>query len=86
MFDLLGVSLIQFISRPLIAVGLILIIIGLATVILSKRITRVARQSNKVSNSDRLYVFLKILGLVLILAGFICISIDIVAYIVNKKK
>ena len=86
MFDLLGVSLIQFISKPLIAVGLILIVIGLATVVLAKRITRVARQSNSVSNSDRLYVFLKILGLVLILAGFICISIDIIEYIISKKK
>ena len=85
MFNLLGVSIDQFLSRPLIVVGLILIIIGLATVILSKRITRVARQTNNVSNSDRIYVFLKVLGLILMLAGFICISIDIVTYIVNKK-
>ena len=85
MFSLLGVSLIQFISRPLIAVGLILLIFGLATVILAKRITRVARKSNNVSNEDRLYVTFKIIGLLLMLAGFICVSIDIVSYIVAKK-
>lgn len=85
MFNLFGASLNQFLAKPLIVIGLILIVIGLSTVILSKRITRVARQSNKVSNSDGLYVFLKILGLLLILAGFVCISIDIVTYIVNKK-
>lgn len=84
MNSLLGVSLIQFISQPLIAIGLILLIIGLATVVLAKRVTRVSRQSDKVENDDRMFVAFKVIGLLLMLAGFICISVDIIMYIVNR--
>ncbi len=84
MSNLLGVSIDQFLGQPLIAVGVILLIIGLVTIVLAKRITRVARQSNKISNSDKLYVTLKIVGLLVMLAGFICVSINIITYIVNK--
>ena len=85
MNNLLGVNLQQFISEPLILIGLILLTIGLATTILAKRIARVARQTNNVPNNDRIYVVFKVLGLLLMLAGFICISVDIIIYIVNKK-
>ena len=84
MIELLGVSLKQFISKPLIAIGLVLIIFGVVAVILAKRISRVARQSDEVSTNDKVYVTLKIIGLLLMLAGFICISVDIIIYIVNK--
>lgn len=84
MNNLLGVSIAQFLGRPLIAVGLILLVIGLVTVCLAKRITRVARQSNNISSKDKLYVILKTIGLLVMLAGFICVSVDIIRYIVNR--
>lgn len=83
MINLLGVTLRQFLSNPLIIVGLILLAIGIATVALAKRITRVGRQTNEVDNNDRMYVTFKVMGLLLMLAGFICVAVDIILYIVK---
>ena len=84
MKSLLGVSFIEFLNQPLIIVGLILLAFGIAMAILAKRITRVARQSDDVDPNDRIYSAFKIIGLLLIIAGFICISVDIILYIVNR--
>lgn len=81
MINLLGVSLIQFLNKPLIIVGLILLSIGIATCVLAKRITRVARQQDEIDPEDRMYTAFKIIGLLLILAGFICVGVDIILYI-----
>ena len=81
MINLLGVSLIQFLHNPLIIVGLILLSFGIATCVLAKRITRVARQQNEIDPEDKMYTAFKIIGLLLILAGFVCIAVDIVLYI-----
>lgn len=83
MTNLLGVSLIQFLNKPLIIVGLILLAIGIATVALAKRITRVARQSNNINENDRMYVAFKVMGLLLMVAGFVCVAVDIILYIVK---
>lgn len=83
MINLLGVSLVQFLNNPLIIIGLILLAIGIATCVLAKRITRVARQQNDIDPEDRMYTAFKIIGLLLILAGFICVGVDIVLYIVK---
>ena len=81
MINLLGVSLIQFLNKPLIIVGLILLSIGIATCVLAKRITRVARQQDEIDPEDRMYTAFKVIGLLLILAGFICVGVDIILYI-----
>ena len=83
MINMLGVSLIQFLSNPLIIVGLILLAFGIATVCLAKRITRVARQTNKVDQNDKVYVAFKVVGLLLMIAGFILVAVDIVLYIIH---
>lgn len=83
MLNMLGVSLAQFLSNPLIIIGLILLAFGIATICLAKRITRVARQENNVNNGDRIYVAFKVIGLLLMTAGFVLIAIDIILYIVN---
>ncbi|MBQ3047550.1 MAG: hypothetical protein IJD48_00865 [Clostridia bacterium] len=82
MMNMLGVSLIQFLSSPLIIIGLILLAFGVATVCLAKRITRVARQTNKVGGDDKLYVTFKVIGLLLMMAGFVLVGVDIVLYII----
>ncbi len=83
MLNLLGVSFREFINQPLIIVGLILLAFGIAIAVLAKRITRVARQDDVVDPNDRVYTAFKIIGLLLITAGFVCISVDIILYIVN---
>ena len=85
MNNLLGRSLLDYINSPLIIVGLILLAFGLALVVLAKRIARVSAQKNEIDNDDKIYVAFKIAGILLMLAGFILISIDIIIYIVNRK-
>ena len=83
MINMLGVSLIEFLNQPLIIIGLILLAFGIATVILAKRMTRVARQQNEIDQADKIYTAFKIVGLLLILAGFIFIAVDIILYIIK---
>jgi len=82
--NLFGISLIQFLNKPLVIIGLILLSFGIATAFLAKRVTRVARQKNEIENSDRIYLTFKIIGLLLILAGFIFVAVDVILYIVNR--
>jgi len=83
MINMLGVSLIEFLNQALIIIGLILLAFGIATVILAKRMTRVARQQNEIDQDDKIYTTFKIVGLLLILAGFVCIAVDIILYIIK---
>ena len=85
MNNLLGVSLRHFLGQPLIIVGLILLVLGVATVVLAKRIAKVSRQTNEVPNDDKVYVTLKVIGLLLMLAGFICVSVAIVSDIISRN-
>lgn len=81
---LFSISLAQFLGKPLVITGLILIILGISTLCLAKRITRVARQTNEVDLNDKIYVTFKIIGLLLMLAGLVCISVDVILYIRSK--
>ena len=83
MINMLGVSLIEFLNQALIIIGLILLAFGIATVILAKRMTRVARQQNEIDQDDKIYTTFKIVGLLLILAGFVCVAVDIILYIIK---
>jgi len=84
MNNLFSISLAQFLGKPLVITGLILIILGISTLCLAKRITRVARQSNNVELDDKIYVTFKVIGLLLMIAGLICISVDVILYIRNR--
>lgn len=83
MINMLGVSLREFLNQPLIIIGLILLAFGIATVVLAKRMTRVARQQNEVDPDDKICTTFKVVGLLLILAGFVCVAVDIVLYIIK---
>ncbi len=84
MFNLLGVSLIQFLKQPLTLTGCLLLVVGISTAFLARRIARVARKSNNIPNNDKVYVALKIIGLLFVVAGFVCIAVHIILYIVNR--
>lgn len=81
MQNLLGRTLMQFLSQPLVLTSLILISVGIAVALLSRRLTRVYRQKNEIKESDKIYVTLKIVGLLLVIAGFALITADIIMYI-----
>ncbi len=79
--NMLGRSLAQFLSEPLVIIGLAFVILGIALVALSTRITRAVRHSNEIKSDDKVNMALKLTGLLLILAGLILISIYVVIYI-----
>lgn len=81
MQNLLGRTLMQFLSQPLVLTSLILISVGIAIALLSRRLARVYRQKNEIKESDKIYVTLKIIGLLLVIAGFALITADIIMYI-----
>ncbi len=81
---LLGRTLQQFLQEGLVIVGIALIAVGVAVGFLARRITRAVRQNNEVSSQDRLFLALKITGMVLVLAGFVCIGVEIVIYLATR--
>ncbi len=85
MFDLMGRTVMQFLSESsLVIVGLALIALGIAIGFLSRRITRAVRHSNEISSKDKLFLTLKILGMVLIICGFVCVGVQLILYFVNR--
>ncbi len=81
MQNLLGRSLAQFLDEPLVFIGLIVISVGIAIALISRRIARVVKQRNEIKENDKVYVTFKIIGLIIVLAGFVLISVDIISYI-----
>lgn len=77
--SLLGIELSNLLARPEMITSLILVVVGSALAILAKRITKTVRKSNDVSQDDKVLLTLKIIGLVLILFGFILMMFATVA-------
>lgn len=77
-------TLMQFLAEPLVLIGLVLIALGIATAFLARRIARVARQSNNIANNDKVFLFFKILGLLMVATGFVLTAIDVVTYILSR--
>ena len=84
MYLLLGRTLEQFLSEGLVIVGIALIAVGVAVGFLARKITRAVRQNNNVDNHDKLFLTLKITGMILILVGFLCIGIEIIIYLASR--
>lgn len=81
---LLGRTLSQFLDHPLSIIGIVLITAGIAMAVLSKRVTRVAHHIDDVTNDDKLYVALKVGGLILVGIGFLLVAINVIVYISNR--
>ena len=63
----------NYLKQPNVIIGLALIIIGLVCVILSARIVRTVRKVDVVENNDRMLLAIRIVGLVLMIIGFVVI-------------
>ncbi len=82
--NLLCRTLNQFLAEGLVIVGLAFIAIGIAVGFLARRITRSVRQSNEVNTNDRVFLSLKITGILFVLLGFVCIIVELVMYFINN--
>ncbi len=81
MFNQLGVDLLTFLNQAFVIVGMALIVLGVATVVLAKRLTRVGRKTNDVSDDDKMLKTFRVVGLLVLLAGFITIAVGIIVII-----
>lgn len=71
-------SLQDWFSHPLAIVAMCFIAVGLAMVLLARNIARFVRRAKEVDNQDRIFVFISIFGVILILAGLILAVINVV--------
>ncbi len=68
---LLFVDLMTRLSMPNVIVGIVLSVVGISFAFLSKRIARAVRKNHDISENDNVYVALKVIGLILIVAGLL---------------
>lgn len=62
----------MFFSMPQVWVAMVLCVLGIAMVVLARRITRVAKKTNYVADNDKTMITLKCIGIVCL---FVCIII-----------
>ena len=71
MFGMLLIAFEEYILAPARIVGLAMIAVGIAIALLAKRLTRVIKKQSEVDKSDRTFVTILTVALVLILCGMI---------------
>ena len=71
MFGMLLIAFEEYILAPARIVGLAMIAVGIAITLLAKRLTMVIKKQSEVDKSDRTFVTILTVALVLILCGMI---------------
>lgn len=71
MFGMLLIAFEEYILAPARIVGLAMIAVGIAIALLAKRLTRVIKKQSEVDKSDRTFVTILTVALVIILCGMI---------------
>ena len=71
MFGMLLIAFEEYILSPARIVGIAMIAVGIAIALLAKRLTRVIKKQSEVDKSDRTFVTILTVALILILCGMI---------------
>lgn len=61
----------DYLLAPARIVGLIIIMVGIATIFTAKRLTRVIKKQSQVDKGDKTYITILTFSLIIILAGMI---------------
>ena len=85
MFGMLLIAFEEYILAPARIVGLAMIAVGIAIALLAKRLTRVIKKQSEVDKSDRTFVTILTVALVIILCGMIVCCFQIIKYFYSKK-
>lgn len=72
---MLLVSFESFISNPLSILAIVCVAFGITALLLAGKIARVVRKTETIDKQDKLFVGIKIAGVVLILLGFVLLTI-----------
>ena len=78
MINLLGKTLDQFIDRPVVIIGLAFLAMGIALAFLARRIARAVRHQNTIASNDKAFLVPKIMGLSMVVLGFLLVAIDVI--------
>lgn len=73
---LLDNDILQRLTQPNVLTGIILLVIGMISALLAKKITKIIRRSDKVESDDRVLLTIKAFALVVILASLIVMIIE----------
>ena len=76
MLSQLCVSFAEMISQPGVITGIILAVLGIVLAVIAVRLTRAIRKADSYNPDDKLVIIFKVIGLVLILAGFITMAVS----------
>lgn len=71
--NLLLATFLEVLMKTNMLCAIILLILGLSLSMLATRIAKAVRKTSKINADDRLVISLQIIGLVLMVFGFICI-------------
>lgn len=72
---LLAVKFSEFIVKVNVIVGIILACIGIACILLSKRVTMIVDKTDAVQKTSKVYVGVRVAGVIAILLGMILIAL-----------
>lgn len=72
----LGISFGEMLGKTGVIVGIILAILGVVLAVLAVRLTRAIRKAEEYDPNDKLVLIFKVVGLVLILVGFVTMALS----------
>lgn len=66
-----GATLIETLMKVEFLTSIILGALGLAVIVLAKRITKTIRKTNFITPDDKIYIIIKVIGLILVVIAFV---------------
>lgn len=70
-----GATLLETLMKVEFLTSIILGALGLAVICLAKRITKTIRKTNFINADDKIYVLIKIIGLILVVIAFVVLLV-----------
>lgn len=65
----------KVITDPIYIASIIFASLGIACALIAKKVTKVVRKTDQVDSKDKLFLMLKVIGLGMILAGFVLLML-----------
>ncbi len=72
---LMFMDLDEWFSNPMAVVGVALAAVGLAMALIARRVTVAVRGTKNIKNDDKVFLSIKVFGLVVILVGLVLVAL-----------
>lgn len=70
-----GITLLEAILKVEFLTSILLAALGMALICLAKRITKTVRKTNFVSSNDKVYIAIKVIGLIFVVIAFVILLV-----------